>query len=356
MKIDLKNNENKKPFLIAGPCSAESEDQLMDTGMQLAESGRVSVIRAGVWKPRTRPDSFEGMGVTALPWLQQLQNKSGIPVCTEVASAQHVRYCLEYDIKVLWVGARTTVNPFVVQEIADAVAGTDVQIFVKNPIHADLALWRGAIERFLKADIQMVGAIHRGFFNAGERVFRNRPHWQIAIDLKQIFPEILMICDPSHMCGRRDMLQAVAQKSLDLQYDGLMIEAHRAPDEAWSDADQQITPQQLNNLISSLIIRQYDPSDSAARTALDRMRKEMDILDDELLHILSTRMQLVREMGAYKKDNNLTILQPERWKQMQEKFQLKSNELHLSEEFLARIIRAMHDESINQQEKIFAEA
>jgi chorismate mutase len=327
----------------------------METGMKLADSGKVSIIRAGVWKPRTRPDSFEGMGIAALPWLQQLQKKSGIPVCTEVASAQHVKYCLAHDIRILWIGARTTVNPFAVQEIAEEVAGTDVQIFVKNPIHADLALWRGAIERFLKVGIKHVGAIHRGFFNAGERVFRNRPHWQIAIDLKQLFPEIPMICDPSHMCGRRDMLQAVAQKSLDLQYDGLMIESHRTPDEAWSDAEQQITPAQLDQLISSLILRQYDPTDSAARNALDRMRKEMDILDDELLHILSTRMQLVREMGGYKKDNNLTILQPERWKQMQEKFQLKGKELNLSEEFLSRILRAVHDESINQQEKVFME-
>lgn len=355
MSENIKKLENNKIFLIAGPCSAETEEQLLDTGHQLARSGLVSIIRAGVWKPRTRPDSFAGVGDIALPWLRKLQEQTGVPVCTEVASAQHVRLCLSHGIKVLWVGARTTVNPFLVQEIAEEVAGTDVKIYVKNPIHADLELWRGAIERFIKAGIKEIGAIHRGFFNAGERVFRNRPHWQIAIDLKQIFPEIPMICDPSHMCGRRDILLAVAQKSLDLQYDGLMIESHRSPNDAWSDAVQQITPKELENLICSLVIRQYDPTDTAARNALDRMRKQMDILDDELLHMLSLRMALVREIGKYKKENNLTILQPERWKEIKNKFQNKASELNVSEEFLARIVRAIHDESINLQEKIFSE-
>lgn len=343
-------NKTKKPFLIAGPCSAETEKQVIETCTRLNRTGKVDMIRAGIWKPRTRPNSFEGVGTKGLPWLQKVKEQTGLPVCVEVAKASHVEVCLEFGIDVLWIGARTTVNPFSVQEIADALRGVDIPVMIKNPINPDLELWMGAFERIEKAGIKNMAAIHRGFSFSGEKVFRNRPQWSIAIDFKTKNPDIPIINDPSHICGRRDMLLSVAQKAMDLNFDGLMIESHITPDEAWSDAKQQITPEVYGELIASLILR--NESVPYASDGLDNLRKQIDILDDELIHILSSRMKISREIGQYKKENNITILQSSRWKEILDKYLVKAQPNQLSEDFVARFIKAIHDESIEQQERV----
>lgn len=344
--------KSKKPYLIAGPCSAESEEQVLETARRLFRTGSVDMLRAGIWKPRTRPGSFEGVGAKGLPWMQKAKDLTGLPIITEVAKASHVELCLEFGFDALWIGARTTVNPFAVQEIADALRGVDIPVLVKNPINPDLALWLGGMERMQKAGLTKLGAIHRGFSNSGEKIFRNRPQWQIAIDFKTEMPDVPMICDPSHICGRRDLLSAVSQKSFDLNFDGLMVESHITPDEAWSDAAQQITPEVYGDMISNLIIRD-ESLDSKATTDLDRLRKQIDLIDDELIHILSSRMKVAREIGTYKKENKITILQSSRWKEILKKYIDKGNKNDLSEDFVSRFIKAVHDESISQQETVF---
>jgi len=345
---------SKKPYLIAGPCSAETEDQVLQTAIRLKNTHQIDLFRAGIWKPRTRPGSFEGIGTIGLSWLKKVKDQTGLPVSTEVAKASHVERCLEFGIDVLWIGARTTVNPFAVQEIADALKGVDIPVLIKNPINPDLALWLGGVERLQKAGINNLGAIHRGFSNAGEKIYRNRPQWQIPIDFKTAMPEIPILCDPSHICGRRDLLASVAQKSLNLNFDGLMIESHIRPDEAWSDAAQQITPEVYGLLIENLVIR-HEQVDYEVKTELDRLRKQIDLIDDELIHILASRMHIAREIGLYKKNNGITILQSTRWKDILDKFINRGQENGLSEEFLARFIKAVHDESINQQQQIIEE-
>jgi chorismate mutase len=344
-------NKDGKPVLIAGPCSVETEDQMIQTAQRLKATGKVDMIRGGIWKPRTRPGMFEGIGAKGLPWMQKAREITGLPICTEVAKASHVELALEFGVDVLWVGARTTVNPFSVQEVADALRGVDIPVLVKNPINPDLALWMGAIERLEKVGVSRLGAIHRGFSNASEKVFRNRPQWQMAIDFKTELPHLPMINDPSHICGRRDLLASVAQKAMDLDFDGLMIESHITPDEAWSDAKQQITPEVLADLISSLKVRTSAVS-SEKMSKLDQLRKDIDIIDEELIHVLASRMKVAREIGQYKKDNNITILQSNRWKEILEKFSQKANQNKLSEDFITRVIKAVHDESISQQESI----
>lgn len=354
MKNTFFPKENR-PFIIAGPCSVESENQLVETAIRLKNTGKVDMIRGGIWKPRTRPNSFEGVGAIGLPWMQKVKEKTGLPVTTEVAKASHVDLCLEFDIDVLWIGARTTVNPFAVQEIADALKGVDIPIMVKNPINPDLALWLGGVERLQKAGLNKIAAIHRGFSFSGEKYYRNRPQWQYPIDFKQAMPEIPMINDPSHICGRRDILQKVSQKAMDLNFDGLMIESHITPDEAWSDAKQQITPRVFGEMIDDLILREYDPTNNPQRTQLEKLRKQINLIDDELISILSSRMAVARDIGSYKKDNNITILQSDRWKEILDKYKEKAKAHSLSDEFITRFIKAVHDESINQQEKIFEE-
>ncbi len=345
-------NNGKKPILIAGPCSAETEEQVIQTATRLFRTGKVDVLRAGIWKPRTRPGAFEGIGTKGLPWLQKAKELTGLPVAVEVAKASHVELCLEFGIDILWVGARTTVNPFAVQEIADALKGVDIPVLVKNPINPDLALWLGGMERLQNAGLTRLGAIHRGFSSAGEKIYRNRPQWQIAIDFKTAMPELPMINDPSHITGRRDMLFKVAQKAMDLNFDGLMIESHITPDTAWSDAAQQITPEVYGQLISDLVIRDNDPKDLKEKTKLDRMRKEIDMIDEEIMNILASRMKIAREIGLYKKENNMTILQSERWKEVLSKFVSRGTQNGLGEEFITRVIKSIHDESIEQQEKV----
>jgi chorismate mutase len=299
---------------------------------------------------KNKANSFEGVGTKGLPWLQKVKEQTGLPVCVEVAKASHVEVCLEFGIDVLWIGARTTVNPFSVQEIADALKGVDIPVMIKNPINPDLELWMGAFERIEKSGIKKMAAIHRGFSFSGEKVFRNRPQWSLAIDFKTKNPDIPIINDPSHICGRRDLLQSVAQKAMDLNFDGLMIESHITPDEAWSDAKQQITPEVYGEMISSLILRKE--SAEYITNDLENFRRQIDIIDDELIHLLSSRMKISRDIGKYKKDNSITILQSSRWKEILDKFLLKASPNQLSEDFVARFIKAIHDESIEQQEKI----
>jgi chorismate mutase len=346
------NISSDKAFVIAGPCSAETRDQMINTAIGITQSGKVNAIRAGLWKPRTRPDSFGGVGEVGLPWLKELKTITGLPVATEVANAAHVEKCLEYNIDILWIGARTTVNPFSVQEIADAIKGSDVTVMIKNPMSPDLHLWLGATERILKAGPREVAAIHRGFFNSGEKKFRNRPYWQIAIDYRQHLPEVPLLCDPSHMGGKRELIFDLSQKALDLQYDGLMIESHIHPEEAWSDAFQQITPDALQQVLNRLIIR--DKSNKVRNGGvLESLRKELSLIDDELLHVLGNRFRVIRELAAHKKQKNITIYQPEIYKVRQTFFKEKGVENNLSDTFIKRLIRSIHDESIDQQEEIF---
>lgn len=342
----------ERPFVISGPCSAETREQVLETARQLAATGKVDAIRAGIWKPRTRPNSFEGVGEKGLPWMTEVKEITGLPVTIEVANPHHVELSLKAGIDILWIGARTTVNPFAVQEIAEALKGTDIPVLLKNPINADLALWLGSMERLIKSGLTRVGSIHRGFSNLGEKKYRNRPQWQLAIAFKNEMPNIPLICDPSHICGRRDILEAVAQKSMDLNYDGLMLETHIDPDNAWSDARQQITPQQLDKLLSNLVLRDDKEDDKITQSKLDLLRQQINHIDDEILNLLSNRMDVAREIGAYKLDNNITILQQKRWNHIIEKGKEYAKAHGLSEEFIVRYLQNIHDESINQQVQV----
>ena len=341
-----------QPLIIAGPCSAETEEQVLETANRLKKTGKVDLLRAGIWKPRTSPGSFEGVGEKGLPWLVEAKNQTGIPTTVEVANAKHVELCLNFEIDVLWIGARTTVNPFAVQEIADALRGVDIPVMVKNPINPDLALWLGSVERIKKAGIKNIAAIHRGFSNLAEKYYRNRPQWQIAIEFMRQCPEIPIICDPSHICGRRDILKDVSQKALDLDYDGLMIESHITPDDAWSDAAQQITPEGLADMLDSLIVREDYQDNAPIQTQLEYLRKEIDNIDDELVDLLNNRMKVAREIGQYKKENNITILQSKRWNEIINRVRAKAEKFGLGDDFVLRYLHAIHDESINQQEQV----
>ena len=340
------------PVVIAGPCSAETEEQVFETCRGIAATGKADILRAGIWKPRTRPGTFEGVGIKGLPWMRQMKLETGLPVTVEVAKAGHVEACLGFEIDILWIGARTSVNPFAVQEIAEAVRGVDIPILVKNPINPDLALWLGAVERFEKVGIEKIGVIHRGFSNTAEKVYRNRPQWQIAIDFMTRRPELPMICDPSHICGNRHMLQDVAQKGVNLNYDGLMIETHRDPDNAWSDAKQQITPETFGKMITDMKLRFGLEDDEDTQNSLNFLRQEISQIDDDLINLLGERMSVARKIGQYKKENSMTILQPKRWQEILEKAQAKAKGNQLSDQFISKLLRAIHDESIDQQEKV----
>lgn len=343
-----------KPFIIAGPCSAETEEQVLETAHALAEQN-IDLFRSGIWKPRTRPGSFEGVGKEGLKWLKRVKEETGLPVTTEVAKADHVYECLKQGIDVLWIGARTTVNPFSVQEVADAIDGVDVPVLIKNPINPDLSLWIGAIERIYKAGVTRLGVIHRGFSYHGDTNYRNVPRWQIAIELKRQFPDLMMICDNSHICGRRDTLADVAQKSMDLNYNGIMTEVHPRPDDAWSDAKQQITPLQFKELVDRLVVRKATTDDEDYVEHIDHLRHEIDELDNELLNLLARRMQIAEGIGLYKKRNNIAILQTDRWNEILQKATAKGSSKGLSEPFVSVILKAIHQESINHQSKIMNE-
>ena len=341
----------EEPIMIAGPCSAETEAQVMRTAHELSDQ-KVDLYRAGIWKPRTRPNSFEGVGKEGLGWLRRVKEETGLRVTTEVAKTQHVYEALKYGIDVLWIGARTTVNPFSVQEVADALQGVDIPVMVKNPINPDLKLWIGAIERLYKAGITRIAAIHRGFSYHGATKYRNVPRWQIAIDLKRQFPELPIICDNSHICGRRDILQMVAQKAMDLNFDGVMTEVHPNPDEAWSDAKQQITPVQYKAMMEEIVLRQPTTDDMEFLENLEHLRHEIDELDEEILNLVSGRMKLAERIGEYKKRNNISILQTSRWNEILERAVTKGKLKGLSEEFITVMLKAIHQESINHQERV----
>ncbi len=343
---------NKNPMLIAGPCSAETEDQVMEIARQLQESG-VSFYRAGIWKPRTRPGGFEGVGAIGLKWLVRSRAETGLPMAVEVANAAHVKLALEHDIDVMWIGARTTVNPFAVQEIADALAGTDKIVLVKNPVNPDLALWIGGIERLYHAGIRNLGAVHRGFSTYEKTNYRNIPEWQIAIELQSRFPHLPLICDPSHITGRRDMIREVSQQALDLNYDGLMIETHIDPDNAWSDAAQQVTPDALKQIVTSLCVRNKTTHEESFHREIAKLRAQIDTADAKLLEILGSRMKIAEQIGALKKAENVAVLQTGRWIDVLDKMVKEGARQGLSKNFVMRYFKAVHQESIVHQEKIF---
>jgi len=341
-----------RPFIISGPCSAETEEQVMETAVQLAKVKEVSVYRAGIWKPRTRPGAFEGAGSKGLKWLRKVKEETGLLVGTEVANEKHVYEALKYGVDLLWIGARTSVNPFTVQEIADALNGVDVIVLVKNPINPDIDLWTGAIERIAKAGITKLGAIHRGFSTYEKTNYRNQPNWQLPIELRRRIPGLPIICDPSHIAGARGYLFEISQKAMDLNFDGLIIESHVDPDNAWSDAAQQLTPANLQELLRKLVLRNPDPSDPKLLDVLGELRQQIDIFDDHLLDLLEKRMNIAETIGKFKKENNITILQSTRWDEIIKKAIAKGNAKGLSAEFIDILFKAIHQESINHQMKV----
>lgn len=339
------------PLVIAGPCSAETEEQVLRIANQLKDTD-VNYFRAGIWKPRTRPGMFEGVGALGLKWLQKVKAETGMKIATEVANAAHVKLALEHDVDLLWVGARSTVSPFIVQEIADALEGTDKVVLVKNPVNPDLALWLGAIERLAKANIKKLGVIHRGFSTYEKTKYRNNPEWQLAIELQTKFPDLPVINDPSHITGRRDMIFDVSQTALDLNFDGLMIETHDDPDNAWSDASQQVTPKVLVQIMKDLKIRKETDPETEYNKSLDNLRAQIDIVDNQIIELLGKRMKAADGIGALKKQKNVAVLQSKRWNEILGKMVLEGESKGLSEEFILKMFKAIHQESINHQEKI----
>ncbi len=347
---------NGKPLIIAGPCSAETEEQVLETARQLAALGGVNVIRAGVWKPRTRPGSFEGMGEAALPWIQRAKAETGLPFAVEVATPEHIELALKYGVDILWIGARTTVNPFNVQDIADALKGVDIPVLIKNPVNPDLALWVGAFERIAGAGITKLGAIHRGFSTGEASKYRNIPLWQIAIELKSMFPHLPMIGDPSHMAGKRAYLNELAQMALDLNYDGLIVESHIDPDNAWSDAAQQLTPTAFGEMLDHLHIRQVQSQNIEFQSAMEQFRRKIDNTDRQLVEMLAARMALVEKLAEYKRDNNVTLFQPDRWKEILKTRTELGQRLNLYPELVEEIYKIIHMESIRKQTEVMNSA
>jgi chorismate mutase len=339
------------PLVIAGPCSAETEEQVLKIAHELKNSD-VSIFRAGIWKPRTRPGGFEGVGAIGLKWLQKAKAETGLLMAVEVANAAHVKLALEHDIDVLWIGARTTVNPFAVQEIADALKGTDKIVLLKNPVNPDLSLWIGGLERLYNAGIEKLGVIHRGFSTYEKTKYRNNPEWQIAIDLQKRFPDLPLICDPSHITGKRDMIQEVSQQALDLNYDGLIIETHIDPDNAWSDVAQQVTPSVLKQILIDLRVRKITDDADEFTQKMTKLRTQIDDYDRKILEILGNRMQIADQIGWLKKEKNVAILQNKRWNEILEKMIQDGTQKGLSEEFVVHLFKAIHQESISHQEII----
>jgi len=352
MRTWLNNFNLPHPLVIAGPCSAETEEQVLKIARELKDS-KVSVFRAGIWKPRTRPGGFEGVGEIGLKWLQKAKAETGLQMAVEVATAAHVKLALEYDIDILWIGARTTVNPFAVQEIADALQNTDKIVLVKNPVNPDLALWIGGVERLYNANIKNIGVIHRGFSTYEKTKYRNNPEWQIAIDFQNRFPDIPLIIDPSHITGNRDMIFQVTQEALDLNYDGMIIETHIDPDNAWSDAAQQVTPERLKQIIFDLTIRKETDDADDYQLRLAKLRSKIDEFDAKLLDVIGKRMRVAEDIGALKKEKNVAVLQNKRWNEILEKMVNDGSQKGLSEEFILQFFKAIHQESISHQEKIF---
>ena len=345
----IKNDSD--PLIISGPCSAETYDQLRETCKQL-KSHRINLMRAGVWKPRTRPGTFEGNGEDALKWIADIKEELGVQFTVEVANTSHIELALKYGIDILWIGARTTVNPFSVQEIADAIKGTDTPVLIKNPINPDLSLWMGALERINTAGITKMGAIHRGFSMTGKSKYRYVPMWKIAIDLKSNMPNLPVICDPSHICGNRDMIFETSQKALDLGYDGLIIESHIDPDNAWSDAKQQVTPDVLSKIKSDLKVKTKKEDDKSYKHLLDEIREGIDDVDKEIVDIISKRIELVKKIGEFKKEQDLTTFQVDRWNEVFKSRIDWAIEKGLEKDFIEDLYKVIHLGSINVQNKI----
>ncbi len=339
------------PLVIAGPCSAETEEQVLKIAHELKDTD-VNYYRAGIWKPRTRPGNFEGVGALGLKWLQKVKEETGLKTATEVANRAHVELALEHDIDLLWIGARSTVSPFIVQEIADALQGTDKIVLVKNPVNPDLSLWLGAVERLYTADIKNLGVIHRGFSTYEKTKYRNIPEWQLAIELQTKFPDLPIINDPSHITGNRDMIFDVSQTALDLNFDGLIIETHHDPDNAWSDAAQQVTPKTLVRIMDDLRIRKESDEEAEYKSELSNLRAQIDIIDNQLIETLGKRMKVSDGIGKLKKQKNVAVLQSNRWNQILGAMILEGESKGLSEEFVLKMFKAIHQESINHQEKI----
>ena len=344
-----------RPSVVAGPCSAETEEQVLETAKGLKELG-INVFRAGIWKPRTHPGCFEGVGIPGLKWLQKVQKEYGLKVAVEVANEKHVYECLKHGVDVVWIGARTTANPFLVQEIADALAGSDVPVLVKNPVNPDLDLWIGALERLYGAGIRKLGVIHRGFSTFDKIRYRNDPHWDIAIELRSRFPKLPFFVDPSHMGGSRDYIQEISQRSLDLGFEGLMVEAHCNPSAALSDSKQQLTPEQLKDMLhNNIVVRNADSESKEWKENIDQLRAKIDVIDENILYALGSRMQISRRIGEYKKDNNVAIVQASRWDSILDKVIEKGHEYGLSEKFLKDVFNAIHEASVEVQNEIISD-
>ncbi|MDI3521310.1 bifunctional 3-deoxy-7-phosphoheptulonate synthase/chorismate mutase type II [Anaerophaga thermohalophila] len=353
--ITLPGLELKRPIIISGPCSAETEEQTLSTAKELAARG-IRIFRAGIWKPRTRPGAFEGVGTLGLPWLKRVKEETGMFVCVEVATAHHVYEAVKYGVDMVWIGARTSANPFAVQEVADAIKGLDIPVLVKNPVNPDLDLWIGAIERINRAGITQIAAIHRGFSSYDQSEFRNHPQWQIPIELRRRIPELPIITDPSHIAGNRELLADLSQEAMDLNFDGLIIESHICPDKAWSDAKQQITPERLKEIVDNLVLRRPKIGEDTPRVTLDELRKQIDKLDDQLLDLLKERMKISEAIGKYKFENNITILQTRRYDELMNNRRDRGSQRGLDEEFITRIFESIHEESISRQNEIMNKA
>ena len=351
MELELEKlnlpSDNERPFVIAGPCSAETEEQVMTTARQLAMKGCHN-FRAGVWKPRTKPGGFEGNGEKALPWMKQVKDETHMLISTEVATPEHVELALKYDMDILWIGARTTANPFAMQALADSLRGMDIPVFVKNPVNPDLELWIGAMERLNQAGIKRLGAIHRGFSSFEQKIYRNAPMWQIPIELHRRIPDLPIICDPSHIGGKRELIAPLCQQAMDLGFDGLIVESHCDPDKAWSDAKQQVTPEVLDYILSLLIIR----DENITTENIQQLRKQIDELDNQLMELLAKRMDVCREIGRYKKEHNMTVLQTSRYNEILEKRGVQGSLTGMAPEFVAKVFESIHEESVRQQIEI----
>jgi chorismate mutase len=345
--LRLPSDNNERPIVIAGPCSAESEEQVMTTAKQLADKG-CRMFRAGVWKPRTKPGGFEGQGEAALPWLQNVKKTTGMLVATEVATPEHVELALKYGIDILWVGARTSANPFAMQALADSLKGVDVPVLVKNPVNPDLELWIGALERINQAGITRLAAIHRGFSSYDKKIYRNLPMWQIPIELRRRYPSLPILCDPSHIGGTRELIAPLCQQAMDLGFDGLIVESHCSPDNAWSDAKQQVTPDVLDYILSLLVIR----DEKVTTEGIHALRKQIDELDNQLIELLAKRMRVCREIGQYKKEHNMTVLQTSRYNEILDKRGAQGVLCGMSSEFIRSVFEEVHEESVRQQIEI----
>ena len=351
MELELKKlglpSDNERPFVIAGPCSAESEEQVMNTAKQLASYGCHN-FRAGIWKPRTKPGGFEGHGELALPWMQTVKQETGMLTATEVATPEHVELALKYGIDILWIGARTSANPFAMQALADALQGVDVPVLVKNPVNPDLELWIGAMERLNQAGVKRMAAVHRGFSSYDKKIYRNLPMWQIPIELKRRIPELPVFCDPSHIGGRRELIAPLCQQAMDLGFEGLLVESHCDPDKAWSDAKQQVTPDVLDYILSLLVIR----DEHVTTEGITQLRKQIDELDNQLMDLLAKRMRVCREIGQYKKEHNMTVLQTTRYNEILDKRGAQGALCGMGAEFVAKVFENIHEESVRQQIEI----